>query len=105
MADFDLDSIDDIDMNYDFGFTTVDEDEVQEQTAVTNSLVNRLAAATDATTHTPSVVQQVIVPVPLPRETVHHSDVQSPSMFQEPLSQQREEQSLATSIPLQPMSW
>ena len=35
MADFDLDSIDDIDMNYDFGFTTVDEDEVQEfETAV-----------------------------------------------------------------------
>jgi hypothetical protein len=30
MADFDLNSIDDIDMNYDFGFTTVDEDEVQE---------------------------------------------------------------------------
>ena len=29
MADFDLSSIDDIDMNYDFGFTTVDEDEVQ----------------------------------------------------------------------------
>ena len=35
MADFDLDSIDDIDMNYDFGFTTVDEDEVQDfETAV-----------------------------------------------------------------------
>ena len=35
MADFDLDSIDDVDMNYDFGFTTVDEDEVQEfETAV-----------------------------------------------------------------------
>ena len=33
--DFDLDSIDDIDMNFDFGFTTVDEDEVQEfETAV-----------------------------------------------------------------------
>ena len=33
--DFDLDSIDDVDMNYDFGFTTVDEDEVQEfETAV-----------------------------------------------------------------------
>ena len=30
MADFDLDSIDDIDYNMDFGFTTVDEDEVQE---------------------------------------------------------------------------
>ena len=28
--DFDLNSIDDIDMNFDFGFTTVDEDEVQE---------------------------------------------------------------------------
>ena len=35
MADFDPNSIDDIDMNYDFGFTTVDEDEVQEfETAV-----------------------------------------------------------------------
>ena len=35
MADFVLSSIDDIDMNYDFGFTTVDEDEVQEfETAV-----------------------------------------------------------------------
>ena len=35
MADFDLNSMDDIDMNYDFGFTTVDEDEVQEfETAV-----------------------------------------------------------------------
>jgi len=35
MADFDLNSIDDIDMNYDFGFTTVDEEEVQEfETAV-----------------------------------------------------------------------
>ena len=33
--DFDLSSVDDIDMNYDFGFTTVDEDEVQEfETAV-----------------------------------------------------------------------
>ena len=33
--DFDLNSIDDIDMNFDFGFTTVDEDEVQEfETAV-----------------------------------------------------------------------
>ena len=33
--DFDLSSIDDIDLNYDFGFTTVDEDEVQEfETAV-----------------------------------------------------------------------
>ena len=28
--DFDINSIDDIDMNFDFGFTTVDEDEVQE---------------------------------------------------------------------------
>ena len=35
MADFDLNSIDDIDYNMDFGFTTVDEDEVQEfETAV-----------------------------------------------------------------------
>ena len=33
--DFDLSSVDDIDMNYDFGFTTVDDDEVQEfETAV-----------------------------------------------------------------------
>ena len=33
--DFDLSSVDDLDMNYDFGFTTVDEDEVQEfETAV-----------------------------------------------------------------------
>ena len=33
--DFDINSIDDIDMNFDFGFTTVDEDEVQEfETAV-----------------------------------------------------------------------
>ena len=33
--DFDLNSIDDIDYNMDFGFTTVDEDEVQEfETAV-----------------------------------------------------------------------
>ena len=30
MADFNLDSIDDMDMNYDFGFTTVDETEVQQ---------------------------------------------------------------------------
>ena len=30
MADFDLNSIDDIDYNMDFGFSTVDEDEVQE---------------------------------------------------------------------------
>ena len=33
--DFAINSIDDIDMNFDFGFTTVDEDEVQEfETAV-----------------------------------------------------------------------
>ena len=33
--DFDINSIDDIDRNFDFGFTTVDEDEVQEfETAV-----------------------------------------------------------------------
>ena len=33
--DFDINSIDDIDMNFDFSFTTVDEDEVQEfETAV-----------------------------------------------------------------------
>ena len=35
VEDFDINSIDDIDMNFDFGFTTVDEDEVQEfETAV-----------------------------------------------------------------------
>ena len=43
MADFDLDSIDDIDMNYDFGFTTVDEDEVQE---FETSLQEKVAKAT-----------------------------------------------------------
>ena len=30
MADFDISSDDDLDLNFDFGFTTVDEDEVQE---------------------------------------------------------------------------
>jgi len=43
MADFDLNSIDDIDMNYDFGFTTVDEDEVQE---FETSLQEKVAKAT-----------------------------------------------------------
>ena len=43
MADFDLSSIDDIDMNYDFGFTTVDEDEVQE---FESSLQEKVAKAT-----------------------------------------------------------
>ena len=43
MADFDLSSIDDIDMNYDFGFTTVDEDEVQE---FETSLQEKVAKAT-----------------------------------------------------------
>ena len=41
--DFDLDSIDDIDMNYDFGFTTVDEDEVQE---FETALLEKVAKAT-----------------------------------------------------------
>ena len=41
--DFDLSSIDDIDMNYDFGFTTVDEDEVQE---FETSLQEKVAKAT-----------------------------------------------------------
>ena len=43
MADFDLDSIDDIDYNMDFGFTTVDEDEVQE---FESSLQEKVAKAT-----------------------------------------------------------
>jgi hypothetical protein len=43
MADFDINSIDDIDMNYDFGFTTVDEDEVQE---FESSLQEKVAKAT-----------------------------------------------------------
>ena len=43
MADFDLDSIDDIDYNMDFGFTTVDEDEVQE---FETSLQEKVAKAT-----------------------------------------------------------
>lgn len=64
----------------------LDEDEVQEQTAGTGSLVNRLAVATDAATHTPSVIQQVSVPVTVPQEQGDAPKVQSPSMFQEPLS-------------------
>ena len=47
MADFDLSSIDDIDMNYDFGFTTVDEDEVQE---FETSLQEKVAKATQQET-------------------------------------------------------
>jgi hypothetical protein len=47
MADFDLNSIDDIDMNYDFGFTTVDEDEVQE---FETSLQEKVAKATQQET-------------------------------------------------------
>ena len=43
MADFDLDSIDDIDYNMDFGFTTVDEDEIQE---FETSLQEKVAKAT-----------------------------------------------------------
>ena len=66
----------------------LDDAEDLEQTAVTGSLVNRLAAATDATTvvHTPSVVQQVIVPVAVPSELVHHAERPTPSMIQEPSS-------------------
>ena len=45
--DFDLSSIDDIDMNYDFGFTTVDEDEVQE---FETSLQEKVAKATQQET-------------------------------------------------------
>ena len=45
--DFDLDSISDIDMNYDFGFTTVDEDEVQE---FETSLQEKVAKATQQET-------------------------------------------------------
>ena len=49
MADFDLDSIDDIDMNYDFGFTTVDEDEVQEfETAVQEKVAKATQQETGA---------------------------------------------------------
>ena len=47
MADFDLNSIDDIDMNYDFGFTTVDEDEVQE---FETALQEKVAKATQQET-------------------------------------------------------
>ena len=47
MADFDLDSIDDIDYNMDFGFTTVDEDEVQE---FETSLQEKVAKATQQET-------------------------------------------------------
>ena len=47
MADFDLSSIDDIDMNYDFGFTTVDEDEVQE---FETALQEKVAKATQQET-------------------------------------------------------
>ena len=47
--DFDLDSIDDIDMNYDFGFTTVDEDEVQEfETAVQEKVAKATQQETGA---------------------------------------------------------
>ena len=49
MADFDLNSIDDIDMNYDFGFTTVDEDEVQEfETAVQEKVAKATQQETGA---------------------------------------------------------
>ena len=49
MADFDLSSIDDIDMNYDFGFTTVDEDEVQEfETAVQEKVAKATQQETGA---------------------------------------------------------
>jgi|TARA_Y100001951_G_scaffold62638_1_gene50023 hypothetical protein len=47
--DFDLDSISDIDMNYDFGFTTVDEDEVQEfETAVQEKVAKATQQETGA---------------------------------------------------------
>ena len=47
--DFDLNSIDDIDMNYDFGFTTVDEDEVQEfETAVQEKVAKATQQETGA---------------------------------------------------------
>ena len=49
MADFDLDSIDDIDYNMDFGFTTVDEDEVQEfETAVQEKVAKATQQETGA---------------------------------------------------------
>ena len=49
MADYDLNSIDDIDMNYDFGFTTVDEDEVQEfETAVQEKVAKATQQETGA---------------------------------------------------------
>lgn len=66
----------------------MEEEEVAEQTAITGSLVNRLAAATDATTlpHTPSVVQQVIVPVAVPHELVRHPEGAPQTVVQEPLS-------------------
>ena len=47
--DFDLNSIYDIDMNYDFGFTTVDEDEVQEfETAVQEKVAKATQQETGA---------------------------------------------------------
>lgn len=66
----------------------LDEAEDLEQTSDTGSLVNRLAAVTDATTvvHTPSVVQQVIVPVAVSHELAHHAQRPAPSMIQEPSS-------------------
>ena len=49
MADFDLDSIDDIDYNMDFGFTTVDEDAVQEfETAVQEKVAKATQQETGA---------------------------------------------------------
>lgn len=49
MADFDLDSIDDMDFNMDFGFTTVDEDEVQEfETAVQEKVAKATQQETGA---------------------------------------------------------
>ena len=49
MADFDLDSIDDIDYNMDFGFTTVDEDEVQEfETALQEKVAKATSQETGA---------------------------------------------------------
>ena len=49
MADFDLDSIDDMDFNMDFGFTTVDEDEVKEfETAVQEKVAKATQQETGA---------------------------------------------------------
>ena len=49
MADFDISSDDDLDLNFDFGFTTVDEDEVQEfETAVQEKVAKATQQETGA---------------------------------------------------------